>query len=86
MLLNVDQSVGRSKQLIEQHLYCEGKRMEYESKAAPLPGLGVLDEPYSFKHAQGSSYTGPSGYIGWTRVQPMTCRLAGLYDNSAERA
>jgi hypothetical protein len=31
----------------------------------------VLDEPYSAKPAQQSSYTGPPGYIGWTRFQPM---------------
>ncbi len=30
-----------------------------------------LDEPDSAKPAQRSSYTGPPGYIGWTRFQPM---------------
>ncbi len=33
--------------------------------------VGVLDEPYSAKPAQQSSHTGPPGYIGWTRFQPM---------------
>jgi hypothetical protein len=33
----------------------------------PLIGnaeVGVLDEPYSAKHAQLNSHTGPSGYTG----------------------
>jgi hypothetical protein len=32
---------------------------------------GVLDEPDSAKPAQRSSHTGPPGYIGWKRFQPM---------------
>jgi hypothetical protein len=32
---------------------------------------GVLDIPYSAKPAQRSSHTGPPGYIGWTRFQPV---------------
>jgi hypothetical protein len=34
--------------------------------------VGVLDESsYTAKPAQLSSHTGPPGYIGWTRCQPM---------------
>jgi hypothetical protein len=50
------------------------------SAAAASPVVGVLDET---KRAQRSSHTGPPGYIGWTRFQPMYCRLAGLYGYSA---
>ncbi len=32
---------------------------------------GVLDIPFSNKPAQRSSHTGPPGYIGWARFQPV---------------
>jgi hypothetical protein len=41
------------------------------SQKKPVSEVGVLDEPYSAKPAQLSSHTGPPGYIGWTRLQPM---------------
>jgi hypothetical protein len=33
--------------------------------------VGVLDEPYSAKPPQRSSHTGPTGYIGSTKVFHM---------------
>ncbi len=42
-----------------------------------LTWAGVLDEPYSAKPAQRSSHTGPTGYIGWTRFQPIYSYTGG---------
>jgi hypothetical protein len=43
--------------------------MKLKMKCKPVEG--VLDEPFSAKPAQPSCHTGPPGYIGWTRFQPM---------------
>jgi hypothetical protein len=47
----------------------------YMAESLDCPVVGVLDEPYTqlCKPAQLSSHTGPPGYIGWTRFQPMYC-------------
>jgi hypothetical protein len=57
--------------------------MEMKSESV----VGVLDEPYSAKPAQLSSHTELPGYIGCKFFVHCSnlCRLANLYDYSAER-
>ncbi len=45
-------------------------RLNYETETLASEAR-VLDEPDSAKPAQLIIHTGPPGYIGWTRFQPM---------------
>ncbi len=66
--------ISEFQQLIYGHNQIMIIRVYFPLTTCLCPVVGVLHEPYSAKPAQRSSYTGPPGYIGWTRFQYVDWR------------